>query len=347
MPCAPPGSPYRRPLRRRAERLLGGRPPARDAAPPRRATRRAPRLPPGRHRARPPRSRRAAPCPCSATTRSASTPPRTAPGARPLICPPAVLQRQLEGLLAAGMQPVTGEALVDHLQLGTPLADNAVLVSFDDASGGQYTNALPILQRLGIPATFFVMTVVLDRPNWLSRDDVRALDAAGMTIASHTWDHHPVTRYGEKDWATQLVKPREQLEQIVGHGRRPVRLPVRPVEPGGAPARPGGGLPGGLPAHRAAAGRPAAAPDRSPRAHPAHVGRSDPARADLRGTTRPGDRRRTRSGYRSTCRHGERATVRRRHLLVTVPRRPVGDGNGGVARQPVTVRLRSFSPVDG
>jgi peptidoglycan/xylan/chitin deacetylase (PgdA/CDA1 family) len=137
-------------------------------------------------------------------------------GARPLICPPAVLQRQLEGVLEAGMQPVTGEVLVDHLQLGTPLADNAVLVSFDDASGGQYTNALPILQRLGVPATFFVMTVVLDRPDWLSRNDLRELDAAGMTIASHTWDHHPVTRYGATDWSTQLAKPREQLEKIVG-----------------------------------------------------------------------------------------------------------------------------------
>jgi peptidoglycan/xylan/chitin deacetylase (PgdA/CDA1 family) len=137
-------------------------------------------------------------------------------GARPLICPSAVLQRQLEGVLEAGMQPVTGEALVDHLQLGTPLADNPVLVSFDDASGGQYTNALPILQRLGVPATFFVMTVVLDRPNWLSRDDLRELAAAGMTIASHTWDHHPVTRYGEADWSTQLAKPREQLERIIG-----------------------------------------------------------------------------------------------------------------------------------
>jgi peptidoglycan/xylan/chitin deacetylase (PgdA/CDA1 family) len=139
------------------------------------------------------------------------------PGARPLICPPDVLARQLEGLLEAGMHPVTGDTLVDHLQLGTPLADKAVLVSFDDASGGQYMNALPILQRLGITATFFVMTVVLDRPNWLSRDDVRALDTAGMTIASHTWDHHPVTKYGDKDWATQLEKPRAELEQIVGH----------------------------------------------------------------------------------------------------------------------------------
>jgi peptidoglycan/xylan/chitin deacetylase (PgdA/CDA1 family) len=61
------------------------------------------------------------------------------------------------------------------------------------------------------------MTVVLDRPGWLSRDDVRALDAAGMTIASHTWDHHPVTRYGRADWALQLEKPRAELERLVGH----------------------------------------------------------------------------------------------------------------------------------
>jgi peptidoglycan/xylan/chitin deacetylase (PgdA/CDA1 family) len=138
-------------------------------------------------------------------------------GARPLICPPDVLERQLRGVLEAGMRPVTGEAMVDHLQLGTPLTDNAVLITFDDASGGQFTSALPILRRLGVPATFFVMTVVLDRPNWLSRDDVRELDAAGMTIASHTWDHHPVTKYGTTDWAMQLEKPRTQLEEIVGH----------------------------------------------------------------------------------------------------------------------------------
>jgi len=138
-------------------------------------------------------------------------------GARPLICPPGMLEGHLRALTEAGMQPVTSTQLVDHLELGTALPDKPVMLSFDDASGGQYTNALPILQRLGMPATFFVMTVVLDRPNWLSRDEVRALDAAGMTIAAHTWDHHPVTKYGDRDWPIELEKPRAQLEQIVGH----------------------------------------------------------------------------------------------------------------------------------
>jgi peptidoglycan/xylan/chitin deacetylase (PgdA/CDA1 family) len=138
-------------------------------------------------------------------------------GARPLICPPRVLEGHLRALREAGMQPVAGTQLVDHLELGTPLPDKPVMLSFDDASGGQYTNALPILRQLGMPGTFFVMTVVLDRPNWLSRDDIRMLDAAGMTIAAHTWDHHPITNYRDKDWALQLEKPRAQLEQILGH----------------------------------------------------------------------------------------------------------------------------------
>jgi hypothetical protein len=108
-------------------------------------------------------------------------------GARSLICPPAVLERHLRALTEAGMQPVTSTDLVDHLEWGSALPRRAVMISFDDASAGHFTAALPILQRLEMPATFFVMTVVLDKPGWLSRDQVRRLDHAGMTIGVHTW----------------------------------------------------------------------------------------------------------------------------------------------------------------
>ena len=97
-------------------------------------------------------------------------------GARSLICPPAVLEGHLRALTQAGMQPVTSTQLVDHLEWGSPLPPRPVMISFDDASAGHFTAALPILQRLEIPATFFVMTVVLDKPGWLSRDQVRRLD---------------------------------------------------------------------------------------------------------------------------------------------------------------------------
>jgi len=70
--------------------------------------------------------------------------------ARPLICPPSLLEGQLRALAEAGMHPVTSTQLVDYLELGTPLPDKPVMISFDDASGGQYANALPVLQRLAM-----------------------------------------------------------------------------------------------------------------------------------------------------------------------------------------------------
>lgn len=140
------------------------------------------------------------------------------PVSRSLTCPPELLERHLRALTAAGLQPVTSTRYVDHVQLGKPLPPRPVVVSFDDASAGQFTNALPILQRLSVPATFFVMTVVLDKPNWLSRDQVRQIDrTTGMTVGVHTWDHHPVTTYSGDDWAVQLQRPKAELEQLVGH----------------------------------------------------------------------------------------------------------------------------------
>ena len=96
--------------------------------------------------------------------------------ARPLICPPTVLEGQLRAITEAGMRPVTSTQLVDHLELGTPLPDKPVMISFDDASGGQYTHALPIPERLAMPATFFVMTV-----SWTGRTGSPATTSAHWT----------------------------------------------------------------------------------------------------------------------------------------------------------------------
>ena len=139
------------------------------------------------------------------------------PAARPLIITPAGLERHMRALAHAGYHPVTGDAVLAHVARGAPLPRKPVLITFDDASAGQYTNALPILRRHHFVATFFVMTVVLDKPNWLSRRQVRALDRAGMTIAGHTYDHYPVPGYKGADWRTQLDRPKRELTRIVGH----------------------------------------------------------------------------------------------------------------------------------
>jgi peptidoglycan/xylan/chitin deacetylase (PgdA/CDA1 family) len=144
---------------------------------------------------------------------------------RSITTPPAVFTAQLQALLDGGRTPVRAEDLVDHLQYGTPLPDRPVLLSFDDGSATHVTVALPALQAVGSPAVFFPMTVVLDKPNWLSSDDLRRLDAAGMTIGAHTWDHQRLDRLPEDQWAKQLVEPAATLAGILGH---PVDLMAYP-----------------------------------------------------------------------------------------------------------------------
>jgi peptidoglycan/xylan/chitin deacetylase (PgdA/CDA1 family) len=93
-----------------------------------------------------------------------------------------------------------------------------MLISFDDGSMGQWPNAFPILRAHRFTATFFIMTVTIDKPGgWLSIRQIQALDRSGMTIGIHTWDHHPVTGYTTADWRVQLTGAKSTLERIVGH----------------------------------------------------------------------------------------------------------------------------------
>lgn len=133
-----------------------------------------------------------------------------------LICPPAAFRAQLDALHAGGYTPISPDEHLAHLTTGAPLPPKPVLLTFDDSQGSQITTGVPELARRSMTATFFVMTVPLGKPNWMSRDDVRRLHDAGHTVAAHTYDHHRADRYTGTDWETQLVKPRATLEAIVG-----------------------------------------------------------------------------------------------------------------------------------
>jgi len=100
---------------------------------------------------------------------------------------------------------------------GKTLPRKPILLTFDDASGGQFTKALPILKKHHFKATFFVMTVVLGKPGWMTKGQVKALDRAGMTIGAHTYDHKSVPEYTSDDFETQLTEPGRELRKIVGH----------------------------------------------------------------------------------------------------------------------------------
>ena len=136
---------------------------------------------------------------------------------RPYIVGPSVFAAQMRALAQAGYSTITGDQLVEHLLRGAPLPRKPVLLTFDDASAGQYTHAFGVLRRDHFKATFFIMTVVLGKPGWLTRGQVRELDRAGMTIGAHTWDHKAVPQYTDSDWQTEITAPTRDLQRLVGH----------------------------------------------------------------------------------------------------------------------------------
>lgn len=143
--------------------------------------------------------------------------PRDSDYARTIITPPSVFTAQLQALRDGGCTPITAAALVDHLQFGVDLPPQPVLLSFDDGSATHHSVALPALVGFGFPAIFFPMTVVLNKPNWLSDDQLRELDRAGMSIGAHTWDHQRMDRLAARQWTIEVNQPKVKLAEILGH----------------------------------------------------------------------------------------------------------------------------------
>ena len=133
-----------------------------------------------------------------------------------LICPPKYFRAHLDALAEDGWTTISPAHYLRHVTTGAALPRKPVMLSFDDGSAGQAHEGLAQLAKRGMTGTFFVMTVVLGKPRWMSIRDIRRLADAGMTIGSHTWDHRAVSDLAGRAWKVQLEQSRETLRKASG-----------------------------------------------------------------------------------------------------------------------------------
>jgi peptidoglycan/xylan/chitin deacetylase (PgdA/CDA1 family) len=139
---------------------------------------------------------------------------------RTYIVPPAAFAAQMRMLADSGYHTITPDQLYAYLISGTRLPSKPIILSFDDTDLDQYIVGYPEMKKYGFKGLFFIMTVSLGKPHYMSREQVRELSDNGNIIGSHTWDHHNVKKYEGSDWITQLDKPTKTLEQITGKNIR-------------------------------------------------------------------------------------------------------------------------------
>ena len=76
---------------------------------------------------------------------------------RPFTVSPDSFAKQMSWLRASGFNIVSLDRLAEYCEAGT-IPKKALAITFDDGYQDNYTNAFPILQRHGIPATIFITT---------------------------------------------------------------------------------------------------------------------------------------------------------------------------------------------
>ncbi|MFC7724015.1 polysaccharide deacetylase family protein [Nocardioides sp. GCM10028917] len=101
-----------------------------------------------------------------------------------------------------------------------------VRLSFDDANASDAEVALPELVRRGLQASFFVVAGRLDQRGSLTSDQVRELQAAGMTIGNHGMTHCPWRGLDTRQQHEELVSARTLLAELIGAPVRDAALPL-------------------------------------------------------------------------------------------------------------------------
>jgi hypothetical protein len=107
--------------------------------------------------------------------------------------------------------------------------DSAALwpeITFDDGHRSNYEHALPILQRHGLDAHFFITAGWIgERAGYMDRAELRALHSAGQPIGAHGWSHKLLTHCSPQELDQELGGARKLLEDCLGQPVTTMSLP--------------------------------------------------------------------------------------------------------------------------
>ncbi len=119
-----------------------------------------------------------------------------------------------------GYTAITFADVVASFENGTPIPGKSVILSFDDGWKNQYTYAFPLLKKYGMKGTFFIYTNPIDhnKPHWMSWEEVRELDRAGMEIAGHSRTHPVLTKIAtDAELDKEIAGAKAIIEKNIGH----------------------------------------------------------------------------------------------------------------------------------
>jgi peptidoglycan/xylan/chitin deacetylase (PgdA/CDA1 family) len=138
-----------------------------------------------------------------------------APG-NTVVITPAKLEEQMQYLADNQYDVLTLQQFIDIWEGKTPAPPKPVLLTFDDGYTDNYTDAMPILQKFHFPATLFMTPGWVDKPGYLTWEQVKEMHENGWDIQPHGMSHSSLPRMDAEKQRYEIAESRKLIEEHIG-----------------------------------------------------------------------------------------------------------------------------------
>jgi peptidoglycan/xylan/chitin deacetylase (PgdA/CDA1 family) len=141
---------------------------------------------------------------------------------------PGAFERGLETVLAEYGPALDPADVSDGM---CPPAEPRVLITFDDGHRDNLEHALPVLDRLGVRALFFVITGLVDEGRSMTWAELADLAAAGHRVGSHTVTHRRLPELSPPEQRAEIADSLAAVRDRLGEPVPPLAYPygLRPT----------------------------------------------------------------------------------------------------------------------
>lgn len=132
---------------------------------------------------------------------------------------PSVFDAQMKHLQDKGYTSIDLTTYAQIMKGETAGPEKPVVITFDDNQPSQYDVALPILEKYGHMAVFYLITNHIGPAGFLTKEQILDMQKRGMDMESHTVTHRVLTLLPNSEIDREFAESKKTLEDLLG---RPV-----------------------------------------------------------------------------------------------------------------------------
>lgn len=151
---------------------------------------------------------------------------------------PRIFEKQIAFIVRKQINVVTVSTLIEHFNNFGKFPERTIAISFDDGWKDNYTQAFPILQKYGLPATIYLVADCLGRTTdqvvptgedpreHLSAADVRDMAGCGIEFGSHTLSHRWLNELTSDEIDREMVESKKFVEELTQTDCKTIAYPA-------------------------------------------------------------------------------------------------------------------------